>query len=238
MGDEAGKTFCTIATVHIGEGNKHDAATNYVDAANCYKKNAPNEAASCLQSAIDIYTDMGRFTIAAKHHQTIAELFGNDIADFERAMQHYEKSADYFRGEESNSSANKCMLKVAQYAAQLENYEKAIKIYEEVAAHALESSLIKYSAKEYFFRASLCHLCVDAVNAQHAVQRYEEQFPSFGDSREAKLVKALIKHLEDEDVDAFTAEVKNFDQISRLDQWYTTILLRIKKQIPDDGELC
>ena len=67
--DEAGKTFCKIATVHIGEGNKHDAATNYVDAANCYKKNAPNEAASCLQSAIDIYTDMGRFTIAAKHHQ-------------------------------------------------------------------------------------------------------------------------------------------------------------------------
>ena len=27
-------------------------------------------------------------------------------------MQHYEKSADFFKGEESNSSANKCMLKV------------------------------------------------------------------------------------------------------------------------------
>ena len=27
------------------------------------------EAANCLQKAIDIYTDMGRFTIAAKHHQ-------------------------------------------------------------------------------------------------------------------------------------------------------------------------
>ena len=59
----------------------------------------------------------------------------------------------------------------------------------QVAANALESSLIKYSAKEYFFRAALCHLCVDAVNAQHAVERYEEQFPSFGDSRESKLVK-------------------------------------------------
>ena len=72
-------------------------------------------------------------------------------------MQHYEKSADFFRvshflslcektfnqfhvncffffnqGEESNSSANKCMLKVAMYAAQLENYDRAIKIYEQV----------------------------------------------------------------------------------------------------------
>ena len=61
-----------------------------------------------------------------------------------------------------------------------------------VAASALESSLIKYSAKDYFFRAALCHLCVDPVNAQHAVQRYEEQFPAFGDSREAKLVKVSL----------------------------------------------
>ena len=81
------------------------------------------------------------------------------------------------------------MLKVAQYAAQLENYERAITIYEQVAASALESSLIKYSAKDYFFRAALCHLCVDVVNAQHACSRYEEQFPAFCDSREVKLVK-------------------------------------------------
>lgn len=36
------------------------------------------------------------------------------------------------QGEESNSSANKNMLKVAQYAAKLENYERAIQIYEQV----------------------------------------------------------------------------------------------------------
>jgi hypothetical protein len=27
------------------------------------------EAAACLVKAVEIYTDMGRFTIAAKHHQ-------------------------------------------------------------------------------------------------------------------------------------------------------------------------
>jgi len=235
---QAGNTFVTIAQHHAKLGNKHDAATNYVDAANCYKKSDPKEAVNSLVKAVDIYTDMGRFTIAAKHHQTIAEIYESDIADLDKAMTHYEQAADYFKGEESNSSANKCMLKVAQYAAQLENYDRGIEIYEQVAASALESSLLKYSAKEYFFRAALCHLCVDSLNAQHAVQRYEEQFPAFSDSREAKLVKALVKHLEDEDVDAFTEEVKSFDQVSRLDQWYTTILLRIKKQIPDDGELC
>lgn len=108
--------------------------------------------------AIEIYTEMGRFSIAAKHHQAIAEMYegeANDLVRFkqcrniailcsfierpfysfrfqQRAVQHYESAADYFRGEESTSSANKCMIKVAQYAAQLEDYDKAIQIYEQV----------------------------------------------------------------------------------------------------------
>nr|XP_060483146.1 alpha-soluble NSF attachment protein-like [Panthera onca] len=82
--------------------------------------------------AIEIYTDMGRFTIAAKHHISIAEIYETELVDIEKAIAHYEQSADYYKGEESNSSANKCLLKVAGYAAQLEQYQKAIDIYEQV----------------------------------------------------------------------------------------------------------
>jgi alpha-soluble NSF attachment protein len=105
-----------------------------------------------------------------------------------RAVQHYEQAADYFKGEESTSSANKCLLKVAQYAAQLEDYDKAISIYESVAGSCLDSSLLKYSAKEYFFRAALCHLCVDILNCQHANEKYAGQYPAFQDSREYKFL--------------------------------------------------
>lgn len=59
-------------------------------------------------------------------------MYENEAVDLERAVHHYEQAADYFKGEESISSANKCLLKVAQYAAQLKNYEKAIQIYEQV----------------------------------------------------------------------------------------------------------
>lgn len=234
---QAGAAFCEAANLHAKGGSRHDAATNYVDAATCYKKSDPNESVNCLMKAIEIYTDMGRFTLAAKHHQTIAEVYETEAADLEKAVQHYEQAADYFKGEESNSSANKCMLKVAQYAAQLENYDKAIKIYEQVASSSLESSLLKYSAKEYFFRAALCHLCVDVLNAQHAMERYVELYPAFQDSREYKLLKVLIEHMEEQNVDEFTEAVKDYDSISRLDQWYTTILLRIKKQVDDNPDL-
>lgn len=233
----AGNAFCEAANLHLKAGSRHDATTNFVDAANCYKKSDLNEAISCLMKAIEIYTDMGRFTVAAKHHQSIAEMYESEAVDLERAVQHYQRAADYFRGEESISSANKCLLKVAQYVAQLEDYNKAIEIYEQVASSSLDNSLLKYSAKEYFFRAALCHLCVDVLNAQHAIERYQDQYPAFKDSREYKLIKTLIEHLEEQNLEGFTEAVKEYDSISRLDQWYTTILLRIKKQVNDNPDL-
>ena len=73
---------------------------------------------------------MNRFffvSSTAKHHQAIAEIYESEMIDLEKAMQHYRQAADYFKGEESSSSANKCLIKVAQYAAQMEKYEQVRK---------------------------------------------------------------------------------------------------------------
>ncbi|XP_022535496.1 N-ethylmaleimide-sensitive factor attachment protein, alpha b isoform X2 [Astyanax mexicanus] len=229
----AGNAFSQAALLHLQMQSKHDAATNFIDAGNAFKKADPQEAINCLNRAIEIYTDMGRFTIAAKHHITIAEIYETELVDIDKAIAHYEQAADYYKGEESTSSANKCLLKVASYAAQLEQYPKAIEIYEQVGTHAMDSTLLKYSAKDYFFKAALCHFCIDMLNAKLALQKYEEMFPAFSDSRECKLVKKLLDACEEENVDAYTDSVKEFDMISRLDQWLTTMLLRIKKNIKD-----
>lgn len=49
--------------------------------------------------------------------------------------------------------------------------------------------------------------------------------------------QVLVEHLEEQNIDGFTDAVKDFDSISRLDQWYTTMLLRIKKQHNDNPDL-
>ncbi|XP_023237666.1 alpha-soluble NSF attachment protein-like [Centruroides sculpturatus] len=107
-----------------------------------------------------------------------------------------------------------------------------------VGTASLSNTLLKYSAKEYFFCASLCHMCVDLLNAEHAIKKYEEMNPSFADSRECKFVKTLLGKMEEQDIDGFTDAIKEYDSISRLDQWYTNILLRIKKSIVDAPDLC
>uniref|UniRef100_A0A670Y953 NSF attachment protein beta n=1 Tax=Pseudonaja textilis TaxID=8673 RepID=A0A670Y953_PSETE len=222
-----------------GNTKLEEACEMYTRAANMFKiaKNW-SEAINCLNAAIDIYTDMGRFTIAAKHHITIAEIYESELVDIEKAIAHYEQSADYYKGEESNSSANKCLLKVAGYAAQLEQYQKATEIFEQVGI-TMDNPLLKHSAKDYFFKAALCHFIVDELNAKLALEKYEEMFPAFTDSRECKLLKKLLEAHEEQNSEAYTEAVKEFDSISRLDQWLTTMLLRIKKSIQGetDGDL-
>lgn len=49
--------------------------------------------------------------------------------------------------------------------------------------------------------------------------------------------QTLCEHLEEHNIEGFTDAVKDYDSISRLDQWYTTILLRIKKQHNEEEDL-
>ena len=63
----------------------------------------------------------------------------------------------------------------------------------QVAISCMDNQLLKYSAKDHFFKAALCHLCVDLLNGQQAVQKYTEMFPQFADARECKLVKVKVK---------------------------------------------
>ncbi len=88
---EAGRAFVKAAELYLARGDaKHDAAQQYAEAANCYRKVNPQLAVDCLVKSAEIYTDMGRFTMAAKHHTTIAELYETDCPDLEQAISHYQ----------------------------------------------------------------------------------------------------------------------------------------------------
>ena len=54
---EAGRTFSTVASHHSKLGNKHDAATNLVDAANCYKKSDPKGNKPILREVLSFLCD-------------------------------------------------------------------------------------------------------------------------------------------------------------------------------------
>ena len=61
------------------------------------------DAIKALQSAIDIYTDRGRFHPAATHQKAMAEIYETDLTDLENAMTSYQKAADFYSSEDSKA---------------------------------------------------------------------------------------------------------------------------------------
>eukprot|EP01123_Difflugia_compressa_P014522 TRINITY_DN760_c0_g1_i3.p1 TRINITY_DN760_c0_g1~~TRINITY_DN760_c0_g1_i3.p1 ORF type:complete len:184 (-),score=36.98 TRINITY_DN760_c0_g1_i3:88-558(-) len=151
-------------------------------------------------------------------------------------MKHYETAADYFENDSSPSSANNCLLKVAQFAASLLNFHRAFELFEQVANASISNNLLKWSVKEYFLKAGLCHLAEgDIVATKKAIERYAQLSPEFNGTREHKFLLQITEAFENYDVEEFKNAVAEFDSISKLDPWKTAILVTISDKITEEN---
>lgn len=133
-----------------------------------------------------------------------------------------------------SSLANKLWLKVADISALEGDYYKSIENYERVAEQSINNNLMKYSVKEYLLKAGICHLASgDIVAAQRALEKYRELDPSFAAQREHQLLVDLTEAIEAKSQENFSDRLFQFDQVSKLDKWKTTILVRIKNGIEE-----
>ncbi len=229
--DDAGDAYRRVAECQKNAKSAHEAASSLVNAASCFKKSNVKAAIAALREAVDLYQDEGRFSIAAKQQKEIAEICEKEL-DFEGAIDQYKAAADMFDGEDATSSSNACLLKVALFSAQLERYKDAIEIYERIAAKSIDNNLLKWSVKDYLFRAGLCHLALgDFVGAKRAIDKYEDLDQSFSTSREGKFLREVLDAVDKYDIEAFTNAVVEFDSITKLDSWKTSVLLKIKNSI-------
>ncbi|OAY80649.1 Alpha-soluble NSF attachment protein [Ananas comosus] len=221
--ERAGAVYIKLANCHLKLESKHEAASAYVDAANCYKKISPKDAAQALNQAVNLFLEIGRLNMAARYCKE---------QDLEKAIDFYERAADLFQSEEVTTSANQCKQKVAEFSAQLEQYPKAIEIFEAIARQSINNSLLKYSVKGILLNAGICQLCKgDVVAITNALERYQELDPTFSGTREYKLLADLAASMDEGDVVKFTDFIKEYDSMTRLDPWKTTLLLRSKNAL-------
>ncbi|KAL9263207.1 Alpha-soluble NSF attachment protein-like protein [Drosera capensis] len=267
--DQAGAVYIKLADCNLKMDSKHEAASAYVDSANSYKKTSPTQAISSLVQAVNIFSEIGRFSMAARYCKDIGELY-EQVQNFEQAIVYYERAAEFFQGEEVTTSANQCKQKVAQFSAQLEQYPKAIEIFEEIARHSINNNLLKYGVRGHLLNAGICQLCKgDPVAISNALDKYQVELsaldrlvfpaikisdalvkasyiymqdldPTFSRTRDYQLLADLAAAVDEGDIGKFTAALKEYDSMSPLDGWRTTLLLRVKEALKakeDDDDL-
>ncbi|KAI0882397.1 TPR-like protein [Annulohypoxylon maeteangense] len=238
MNREAGQAFEKAAAVQTKQLNEpDDAANTLVDAFKVYRKENPEDAVRCLDIAVNQYCKKGNFRRAAQHKENMGEVFENEVGDTKRALECYESAAGWYEGDNASALANKLWLKVADIAALEGDYYKSIEQYEKVAGASINNNLMRYSVKDYFLKAGICHLATgDMVAANRALEKYRDLDPTFPSTREHQLLTDLAAAIEAGDQDQFTDKLFQFDQMSKLDKWKTTILVRVKNNIEEAGE--
>ncbi|KAI3951388.1 hypothetical protein MKW92_048276 [Papaver armeniacum] len=211
---------------------KHKAGMAYVHAGHIYRNNSAKDAISCYNQAVYEFLEIGSFHSAGLYCEEIGEVYEVE-QNIEKAILYFERAADLYLKEESSTSTdwwercNQCKQKIAQFSAQLEQYPKAIAIYEDFAKRSSESS-----ATGYLLNAGLCQLCkADAVAISNALKRYEELDPTFPGTREYKFLADLAASVDEEDVQKFTDVVEKFCSVTKQDAWKTTLLMRMEEKL-------
>ncbi|KAK6436943.1 vesicular-fusion protein S17 [Oleoguttula sp. CCFEE 5521] len=237
-GKEAGQAFEKAASIQSSKLNEpDDAANSLTEAFKAYKKDEPEDAARVLEQAISHYTSKGNFRRAAGHKQNLAELYEAELGDNKRAADAYETAAGWYETDNAEALANKLYLKLADLSALAGDYQKATSNYERISKSAINNNLMKWSVKEYLLKAGICHLASgDTIATNRALESYRDLDPSFAGTREHQLLVDLSEAVEAGDQEVFADKLFQYDQMSKLDKWKTTLLLKVKEGIEEKGE--
>lgn len=232
---EAGDAHAREAECREKSGESNEAAQAWWNAAKAYKRSHPDLAIQALSQTITHLTKGGRFRQAADREKEIGQIYLQELNDLRKACESYERAGEWYSQEDAQATANACYKDAADLHADLGQYPQAIARYEQVADGSLSSALTKYSVKEYWLRACLCALAMgDPITAKRNLTKYSSLDTTFSSTREAKFINILVDAIEAGDLETFTAAVYEFDQVMKLDNWKTNILLKIKKGLDDE----
>ncbi|BEI84264.1 hypothetical protein CcaverHIS002_0408680 [Cutaneotrichosporon cavernicola] len=232
---QSGKAFEKEAGCRLKADEKNDAMNAFHNAAKSLKKVDPAAAVNALHQTIKLVLDAGNFRQAADREKEIAQIYAQDGLDIAKARDSYQRAGDWYKQEDANATANQCYQSAAELSADLGDYQRAVQLYTTVADWSLTSPLTKYSVKEYWLRAIMCSIAMgDLVLAQRNLNEFAHKDLTFPSTREAKFAKELVDACEEADVDRFTAAVFQYDQVTKLDNWKTKILLHVKKALEED----
>jgi len=235
---EAGSAYLRAAECQLQTESPSDACNSYVEAGNSYKNINFTDAVESYQKAITIFNDSGRFSQSARYYKEIAEIYEQDN-NVQLAVDNYQQSADILVSDGKKQAAQQCLLKIANLASLYDasGLLRAAEIFEGLGRESMESRLGAYSAKGYFFQALLCYLASgDNVAVKSKLDAFKNVDFSFGPSRECQFIEKLLQSADSYNAEDFSQACADFDHITPLDPWKTSMLVQAKRHIAGAAE--
>jgi alpha-soluble NSF attachment protein len=200
--DLSAKASVQAAELYEGINQNYSAASHFAKAAKSFKL-ADNAklAEHYSKLSIELWSQDGKFSMAAKAMSTLGEDFEKD-GDFEGAASLFQTSAEYYENADAPSTAAGCLAKAADCLGQSKKFSEASDLFLTLAAGCLKRDLGKYKFDEYQMKAVLCKLASgDAVAAKKLCSGFSSQTTQ---SPKIQLTLTdLISAVEDKDDEEF-----------------------------------
>lgn len=237
--ERAGEAYMRAGDAAMQGKNQFEATQAYVEAANAYKKCDVKKAGTMLQIAIQMNIDQNRLGQAARLEKDFAEALEEE-GQLKAAIEHYKNAYKFFFAEDQPQAASQCQIKMAKIHGELDEFDLATKLYEEIGSMQARGNL-KHHAKEYFFRATLCQATAvtndnrdeKTAEVREAYENYQTIDPNLRNSRESEFIEKLLDSLTENNMELFDDAVSDLNDNRMLDDWKTHILLVIKKNFED-----
>eukprot|EP00834_Sanchytrium_tribonematis_P001079 NODE_23_length_42016_cov_0.755803.p17 type:complete len:277 gc:universal NODE_23_length_42016_cov_0.755803:24623-25453(+) len=169
----------------------------------------------------------GRFHMAANFAKQLAEAHHDNAVK----IKYYLKAGEWYEQEDAKALGMKCYHLHAMALMTDKQYELALAKMEYISSNALNDNLQKYMVKEYLFVALIIAMNLDVLLLNQKMQEYSNMDPSFAQTREYKCIEQLSKSLEEGDSEQFSTVLRQYDQLSKLDEFKTNLLLNVKQNM-------
>ncbi|PAA91316.1 hypothetical protein BOX15_Mlig022924g1, partial [Macrostomum lignano] len=234
---EAGRPFEAAAEQFSKQRRRElDAANNYSEAANCYRKLPVTrpKAVRCLQQAAEMYAEQGQFSIAARQLEEAGDLLASS-QQVEEAIGAYLRAADFWSGEDSPANAAGSRAKAAELMADCGRLTEAAAVFEDLGVSAEQHSLLSFGAKDQLAKSCLCLLCSGAAGVGEKAEQLAGLCSSFKDTDELSLVRSLASATDARDVAAVDAAVSEFERFNNLDDFARRRLHQLRQFVASGG---
>ena len=235
--NNAGKAYFRAAECFQSIDSLTDSASQAAEAANMYSRSPETreQAIQAYRFAVQIYRENCKATQAARLLIDASTLFLEN-KDLDSAAEALKDAILLYEDEKQPSTAATHITTLAEIRCQQKKWLEASELFRRVADIRLSQRLTQLSAGEFITKSVLCQLASnDTIGAEKLIGDFLSQSPGFHGSREHLLLTGIIDAIKKNDTNAYSQAVFDYDQIKRLDKWFTEVLLIMKKRL-DEGE--
>lgn len=237
--ERSGEAYMRAGDCAVKTGDNAGAGQHYADAASVMKKVNMTRANEMLDLAVRMQIDNNRLRDAARLIKEFADALVEQGTAMD-AIPYYEKAMNYFDAEDLKAQSQNCMLAMGQIYGENDQFDKSLMYYERVANNMLGGPL-KFQAQEYFIRSMLCRFAMvtndnrfeKSEECREALAQYLTNDIYLKNTRESEFLELVMQSVEECDMDRFERGVSLLNDIRKLDDWKTHVLLVVKHNMED-----